>query len=268
MGIGAACLLSRDNRVGTLGNHARFSGCLSKLRTDEDDTLPRHSIEPEPDRESSCQADEPTTGKTDGRATRRSRNRDAVLDSVLAMLDERRLLPTSEAIAARSQVSLRSINRYFPTEQDLMVAALDHQIRVDERLVELERVGMGTLSERIERLVSNRLAIYREARGTIRIPSLVVDTMPLVAERVAHQEDRIRSQIQEHFDPELSGLSKDAAATALICTELLTHFASIDRMHTDRGMTSRAVKQALVAGLTAMLCASARGSEENVRPAD
>ena len=60
----------------------------------------------------------------DGRAARRERNIDMVLDVVLEMFAEESLFPTIEQAAKRSGLSLRSLYRYFADPGELLEAVI------------------------------------------------------------------------------------------------------------------------------------------------
>src|SRR6185312_6061085 len=59
----------------------------------------------------------------DGRTARKDRNMVAVLDAVLELFVRGDLIPSPEAIAQRSGVSLRSVYRYLAASRDLVHAA-------------------------------------------------------------------------------------------------------------------------------------------------
>ena len=194
--------------------------------------------------------------RVDGRSARRTRNREAVLDAVHELFTELRSFPTLESVAARSGVSLRSIHRYFPDSEGLMLEALARRISLVDSLYELEAVGEGTLAERVGRLVDQRLEIYEHAHATIRVALAVADSMPLIAAQVERRELQVRDQVQAHLAPELASLDPGQGQVVLACAEVLTHFVAIDRMRQARGMPRQQVRLVLVEGLTRLLAGS------------
>jgi AcrR family transcriptional regulator len=198
-------------------------------------------------------SDEPEETRVDGRSARRARNREAVLDAVHELFTEQRSFPTLESVAARSGVSLRSIHRYFPDSEGLMLEALARRISLADPLYELDRVGQGTLPERIERLVDHRLEIYERAHATIRVALAVADTMPLIAVQVERREKQVRDQVRAHLGPDLAALTAEQRDAVLSCAEVLTHFAAIDRLREGRGMSRDQVRATLVEGLTRLM---------------
>ncbi len=188
----------------------------------------------------------------DGRSARRARNRNAVLDAVHELFTEIRTFPTLESVAARSGVSLRSIHRYFPDSQGLMLEALARRVGLTATLYDLE-VGEGPLEERIESLVEQRLTIYAEAHSTIRVAFAVQDSMPRIAEQVRAREAQLVTQLEKQFAPELEALGPSHAQTVLACVEVLTHFEGLDRLHEAKGLPREEVHRVLVDGLHRLL---------------
>jgi TetR/AcrR family transcriptional regulator, regulator of autoinduction and epiphytic fitness len=198
-------------------------------------------------------SDDRDEARVDGRSARRARNREAVLDAVHELFTEQRSFPTLESVAARSGVSLRSIHRYFPDSEGLMLEALARRISLADPLYELDRVGEGTLAERIARLVDQRLEIYEHAHATIRVAFAVADSMPLIAAQVTRREEQVRDQVRAHLAPDLAALTVEQQEAVLSCAEVLTHFAAIDRLRQGRGLTTDEVRRILVEGLGRLL---------------
>src|SRR3954452_9433869 len=104
----------------------------------------------------------------DGRRARRDRNREAVLDAVLALFREDNLTPRPEDVAEKSGVSLRSVYRYYSDPTELLRAAMArHLERVRSKLV-VPGIGEGPLADRIDRLVEARLALHTAVAPTAR----------------------------------------------------------------------------------------------------
>ena len=189
----------------------------------------------------------------DGRSARRARNRNAVLDAVHELFTEVRAFPTLESVAARSGVSLRSIHRYFPDSQGLMLEALARRVGVTAALYELRDLGEGTLEERIDRLVEQRLRIYDEASATIRVALAVQDSMPLIAEQVELRRAQLLTQLEQQFIPELEALDPRSASAVVACADILTQFEGVDRLHRALGLPLEEVRRILVDGLGKLL---------------
>ena len=195
----------------------------------------------------------PAPSSVDGRSARRTRNRDAVLDAVHELFTERNTFPTLESVAARSGVSLRSIHRYFPDNQGMMLEAIARRVALTDPLFQLDGLGQGTLEERITSLVDQRLAIYAASSATIRVALAVADTMPLIAAQVQHRQRELAGQARTHFAREAKAMPAGHAEAMLTCVELLCQFESIDLLLEHRGWPTSAVRETLRSGLRALL---------------
>jgi len=70
-----------------------------------------------------------SVGSIDGRVLRGRRNRDAVVSSFLALIQEGNPRPTARAIAARAGVSLRSVFQHFEEMEQILAEAGRLQVR-------------------------------------------------------------------------------------------------------------------------------------------
>jgi AcrR family transcriptional regulator len=195
----------------------------------------------------------------DGRSARRARNRNAVLDAVHELFTEIRAFPSLESVAARSGVSLRSIHRYFPDSQGLMLEAVARRVGVTAALYELRDLGEGSVEERINRLVEQRLTIYEEASATIRVALAVQDSMPRIAEQVGLREAHLLAQLEKQFAPELEALDPRSASSVVACADILMHFEGVDRLHRAQGLPLEEVRRILVDGLSRLLATASTG---------
>src|SRR5205814_3734929 len=120
----------------------------------------------------------------DGRVVRGRRSRDAVVDALLALIDEGDPRPTAQRIAARAGVSLRSLFHHFDDLESLFLAAADaHAARVAPAIKRLPRAGR--LAERIAAFVVTRADIYELTAPVSRAARLVAPDSPAVSGRLA-----------------------------------------------------------------------------------
>jgi AcrR family transcriptional regulator len=189
----------------------------------------------------------------DGRTARRHRNTDAVLDAVHELFVEGEMLPTVEDIALRSGVSLRSIYRYFPDRDELLRAALSRRMQVAEPYFELEGLGTGPLTERIERFADHRIVLYDRMAPTARAALQAAATAPLIAEVVRQRRTQLAQQTRRHFAPELRLLEDDEAADLLAAIDVLCQFEALEALLVDRGLSRARTRRILVRALRALL---------------
>ena len=105
----------------------------------------------------------------DGRTVRAERTRQALVDSLLGLLDEGHVRPTAAQIAARAGVSERSVFQHFPDREALFEAVARQQY---ERIVPTLRPIDTSLPlpERIEQFAGQRAHLY-ERIGGVRGPA-------------------------------------------------------------------------------------------------
>ncbi|MEL6889953.1 MAG: TetR/AcrR family transcriptional regulator [Actinomycetota bacterium] len=145
----------------------------------------------------------------DGRSLRRLRNREKVIDSYLELVAAGNRSPSIDDLAKYSGISFRSIYRYFESPTELVAAAAERGYQMFSRDLVVRDEGMGSLQERVERLVEQRIALYRRSAPFV------------AAARSTHSDDesvnalfeKLRSalgrQVSRHFDPELASLDHD-----------------------------------------------------------
>jgi TetR/AcrR family transcriptional regulator, regulator of autoinduction and epiphytic fitness len=189
----------------------------------------------------------------DGRTARRHRNTDAVLDAVHELFVEGQMLPTIEDVALRSGVSLRSIYRYFPDRDELLMAALSRRMQVAEPFFELPDIGAGSLEERIERFVDHRIELYDRMAPTARAALQAAVKAPVVAEVVRHRRAQLTRQAAVHFAPELDARSRDEAADLLAAVDVISQFEALEALLVDRRLTHARAGRVLVTALRSLL---------------
>jgi TetR/AcrR family transcriptional regulator, regulator of autoinduction and epiphytic fitness len=116
----------------------------------------------------------------DGRTVRAERTRRALVDALLALLNEGRLRPTAAEIAERAGVSERSVFQHFPDREALLEAVAREQY---ERVMPTIRPVDASLSlpARIDEFVAQRATLYERASGVRRAALLMEPESDVVA---------------------------------------------------------------------------------------
>jgi TetR/AcrR family transcriptional regulator, regulator of autoinduction and epiphytic fitness len=116
----------------------------------------------------------------DGRTVRAERTRRALVDALLALLNEGRLRPTAAEIAERAGVSERSVFQHFPDREVLLEAVAREQY---ERVMPTIRPVDASLSlaARIDEFVAQRATLYERASGVPRAALLMEPESDVVA---------------------------------------------------------------------------------------
>ena len=115
--------------MGLSGRHLKIVMRLTwvTLRPGAEARYPVHmyAIADRPESETATSA---FSGSTDGRSLRRERNRDSVIEALLALVREGNMDPGGAEIAERAGVSHRSVFRYFDDLGDLIRTAIDTEL--------------------------------------------------------------------------------------------------------------------------------------------
>jgi AcrR family transcriptional regulator len=191
--------------------------------------------------------------RVDGRTARRDRNSEAALDAVRELFVEGNFTPTAEAVALRSGVSLRSVFRYFEDTDALLRAALQRSITLAEPLFDFPELGVGSLEQRITRMVDHRLVLYATLGPEARVAVLRGPSAPLVAEQLDVRRAQLTRLVRQQFAPELRAAGTARGRQLLDCADALLQFESLEHLIRRGGLSQARARKTLVTGLTALL---------------
>ncbi len=165
---------------------------------------------------------------TDGRTLRRKRNRDAVIASLISLIEEGDLDPTVAKIADRAAVSHRSIFRYFDDLDDLARTALETAVRGALPLAVIPNVGEGSLEHRIDAMVASRLRLLQRTSRLIRVAHRKSTTLPEIDRGLANIADMTRDQVRRHFAIEIDAMDPEVALQVTAALSALMGFEGYD----------------------------------------
>lgn len=189
----------------------------------------------------------------DGRTLRRTRNRDAVIVALLAIIREGNLQPGASEIADRAGVSHRSIFRYFEDLDDLVRTAIDHAFVEAGPLADIPDIGVGSLEERVVTFVDSRVMLFEQVDGTMQLARMRSPKIPSINEGIAMIAEVFRTQIAEHFAPELNVVSEDERLLLVDGILVLTSYESYSTHHRLLNSDAARIRAAWVCALTALL---------------
>ena len=189
----------------------------------------------------------------DGRTARRVRNRDAVLDAVLDLLDDGYAEPGAAEVAERSGVSLRSVYRYFEDTDQLVREAIIRGIERIQPMIVLDRLGEGPLTERIERTVANSIAAYNATGSTARAAFQRSDTSPQIREQLARKIAARLAQVNAMFRPEIDLLPPERRVEMAAMLSTMLSFQSFERLRRDYSLSTESTHRTVAAALEAIL---------------
>ena len=197
---------------------------------------------------------EPLERPADGlkRSPAAQRRCDRALDSFIDLVLEGHLPPTPQQVAERAGISMATFFRYF---ENLNAMRQQAAVRMLERfpLLEIPDMGQGSLSERVDRFVSIRIALWEKVNLLARLQRTVVLEDPDAAGMVNSVRHVMADQIREQFAPELRGISvaRREGAVAVIAT--LTSVESWEQFREAYGRSFRQTRRAWVETVTAVL---------------
>jgi AcrR family transcriptional regulator len=202
----------------------------------------------------------------DGRTVRAERTRLAVVDALLALLDEGDVRPTAERIAQRAGVSERSIFQHFRDREALFEAAAARQY---ERVMPTLHPVDATLplDQRIEAFVQQRSRLFERVKGVRRAALLMEPESRTVASWLAAARRAKAIEVERVFSRELEALpedERDSVRAALVAASAWTAWESY-RAHQRLGVDR--ARAAMCAALSALLrCtqAAAGGSTRTI----
>ncbi len=189
----------------------------------------------------------------DGRAARRQRNIDAVLDVVLEMFAEDAMFPTMEQAASRSGLSLRSLYRYFADPGELLEAVITRSDQVGSELLRIHAIGQGPLEDRIDRLVTVRLDLHEELGPVFRATVANEAKHERIREERTKNRDAMRRQFELQFAPELDQLAASDRDAVVAAGDLLTQLESVGYLRRHRQLSVADVHATLAVGLRSLL---------------
>jgi TetR/AcrR family transcriptional regulator, regulator of autoinduction and epiphytic fitness len=183
---------------------------------------------------------------------RAERTRLAVVDALLALLDEGELRPTAERVAERAGVSERSIFQHFRDREALFEAAA---LRQYERVVPTLHPVDATLplDERIDAFVEQRALLFERVKGVRRAALLMEPESRAVANWLTTARRAKATEVERVFSRELEAQpddERDTVRAALVAASAWTAWESY-RAHQRLGVER--ARAAMRAALTALL---------------
>jgi TetR/AcrR family transcriptional regulator, regulator of autoinduction and epiphytic fitness len=184
----------------------------------------------------------------DGRVLRGERNRRAVVEAMLALIEEGDPQPTAKRVAERAGVALRSVFHHFDDLESVLAAAARLQAQRHWHLVEPVRPDLP-LGERVAQVVAQRSALFERIAPARRAALLVEHDSPVVRAWLEEGRATLRRQLAATFAPEVAGDGREVLA-ALDVSASWTTWESLRRR---QGLSVGAARRVLTRMLTALV---------------
>jgi AcrR family transcriptional regulator len=187
-------------------------------------------------------------GDDDGRRQRRARNRDAVVDALLAIVAGGDLAPSAETVAERAGLSTRSLFRYFDDVDDLCRAAIARQHERVATLLARPVDAGGDVAGRARDAVTHRVELF-DAMGDVgRLARLRAPFQPLIADQLASVRRLLRQRMASALALESGG-----ASAALDAADVLCSFEAYRLLREDLGRSRDEAIDVMTAGVVALV---------------
>jgi TetR/AcrR family transcriptional regulator, regulator of autoinduction and epiphytic fitness len=173
--------------------------------------------------------------KVDGRRLRAERTRAAIVDALLALIEEGDLRPTAPRVAERASVSLRTVFQHFAEVEVLFAAVSERQV---ERIAEhAEPIDPSLpLPERVDAYVAQRCRILEFVTPVARAASLQEHDSPKIAAESERLRDLGRMEIASTFGAELDTLEAPVRHRLRSAIEALTTWKAWDVVRRETGL--------------------------------
>jgi AcrR family transcriptional regulator len=166
----------------------------------------------------------------DGRVRRGARNREAIVDSLLACYESGTLRPSIPDVAERAGVSVRSVHNHFVDVEALRAEVAQRQWQRFAPLI-------GAV-ESVEELVEQRAAFYEAVTPVRRAALLTVHDSPAIARNLGRLDRILRRQLESAFP----GLTADA----LDALDAVASWDTWNRLRTAQGCSAVRARRVLV----------------------
>ena len=127
----------------------------------------------------------------DGRVRRGARNREAIVDALLACYEAGALRPSVTEVAARAGVSVRSVHNHFADAETLRAEVAQRQF---QRFAHL--IGPAAT---IEEFVDQRVTLYEAITPVRRAAMIAIHDSPVIARNLARYDRLMRQHIERTF---------------------------------------------------------------------
>jgi TetR/AcrR family transcriptional regulator, regulator of autoinduction and epiphytic fitness len=195
---------------------------------------------------------EATSEQRDGRTVRAERTRQALVDSLLGLLDEGQPTPTAAAIAARAGVSERSVFQHFPDREALFEAVAREQY--DRVVPTLRPIDSSLpLGVRIDQFTQQRGRLYELIGGVRRAGLLIEHESSSVAGWLATARKAKAAEVERVFRRELDAIPADEREPVRAALITLCSWAAWDSWRTHQRLSVARSRSAMAAGIAALL---------------
>ena len=192
--------------------------------------------------------------RVDGRVARARRTRRAIVDALLALIEEGDVAPTAPRIAERAGVSLRSIYQHFEDLEALFAASSTRQIQRMQALVAPVDAGLPR-AERVAAFTEQRARLLEAITPVRRAALLQEPCSPQLRRSREWVTAMAREEVSRLFRPELDAVGPDERAELLAAIDAVAGWSMWDSLRTS-DVAADAARRVMAKTIDALLAAS------------
>ncbi len=171
---------------------------------------------------------------SDGRRLRSERSRQAIVDAMIALMEEGNLVPTAQQVSDRAEVGIRSVFRHF-SDMESLFAIADEQTReaTEARFVGGNREG--SLEERILGAARRRGDGYEFRMNMVLSAQAQLWRYEILRKNYARYQRGLRKDLDDWL-PELASLSRQGREAV----DAVASFEMWHRLREHQGLSRKA----------------------------
>lgn len=190
--------------------------------------------------------------RPDRRRLRAERSQQAVVDAMLDLFRAGDLRPSAVEIARKAGVSERTVFRLFDDLEALRAIAIERQLGRVAPLLAFPN-DRGSREERIKALVDQRLRLYAAVGPVLRAAAMTAPLSPVIQGNFERRWNRLRTQIERQFAPELEPMAEADRAELLAALDSAASLETLEFLHHAQALDTDAAGAVLIRTLQALL---------------
>jgi TetR/AcrR family transcriptional regulator of autoinduction and epiphytic fitness len=188
----------------------------------------------------------------DGRIARSQRTRIAIVDALIALLQEGNVQPTVEEVALRAHVAPRTVFQHYPDREVLFAAVSERrQGRLDVLMGHIPE--SGTLDERLDALVEQRARVYEWIAPVRRAALLMEPFSQSVHAALDYFRAVKRADVLRVFSAELLRRPEAERRPIEAALAAVTSYSTWDELRTQQGLDVDQASAALRVSVRALV---------------
>lgn len=191
----------------------------------------------------------------DGRAERRTRNHDAIVQACSDLIRETHALPSMDAVAKHAGVGIRTVFRQFQDQESLYRSVTDRVLAEVMALIQMTP-PTGELATDLAALVQRRARVFEHITPFRRVGRLVRHQSPLLQERDAAATQFFRAAIEVVLGPHLGAYAD--SAEILEALDALLSWETWDRLREQQGLGPKRAARVILAAATRLFSPPAK----------